>query len=110
MLFAYFREKGQPRSKSRAKRVWNIDAVKVRSDKTGAFLQAGFPYRFLYQTKNKRPADLFVHGNCRAGSSAAELGCGGAALSVVSRAATSLSLPVHTRLVMRGLGLCTSSL
>lgn len=34
MLFAYFREKVQLRSKRKAKRVWSIPAMKGRSDKT----------------------------------------------------------------------------
>lgn len=90
MLSAYFGEKGQLKSKRRAKRVWSILVMKMRSDNTAALqgLPTGRVFRigFLYQTKGKRPVDLWPQ-ELAEDSSGAELASGGVMFSIASGAA-----------------------
>lgn len=90
MLSAYFGEKGQLKSKRRAKRVWSILVMKMRSDNTAALqgLPTGRVFRigFLYQTKGKRPVDLWPQELAEDGSGA-ELASGGVMFSIASGAA-----------------------
>ena len=78
MLFAYFREKSQSRCKRRAKRVQNIGAIKVRSDKTveSQSFPTGRVSVWIF-TPNKRQTTHLVPGITGRAALVVELGCGG---------------------------------
>lgn len=82
MLFAYFREKGQSRSKRRARIVQNMRAIKVRSDRmveSHSFPTGRFPCGFLIPNKRQMASHPLGHRDCRQGSSfSTGSGAGGA--------------------------------
>lgn len=114
MLSAYFGEKGQLKSKRRAKRVWSILVMKMRSDNTAALqgLPTGsFPDWFFIPNKRQkasRPVATGIGGGQlwgRAGLWRSYVlhriwGC-------YLRLPTSVSISEHVKLVIRRLCLCS---
>ena len=82
--------KGSAEEQEEAKRVWSILVIKMRSDNTVALqgMPTGRVFRigFLYQTKGKRPVDLWPQ-ELAEDSSGAKLASGGVVFSIASGAA-----------------------
>lgn len=89
MLSAYFGEKGQLKSKRRAESLahsGNENEVRQHSSIARHAYRQGFLDWFLYQTKGKKPVDLWPQ-ELAEDSSGAKLASGGVMFSIASGAA-----------------------